>query len=115
MSDQKDKAFRRWAKVLNPTILRGNLITAAIFLAAYELLRGSVIDRIRDFFTHEFRDGVGIPSETYASDCLALDKSTFRASLLWLRKMSAIDDSDIGRSIASGNTGMNWLTSCLDF
>jgi hypothetical protein len=97
MSDHLEQARRGWAKFLNPEVLRGNLIVASIFLAIYEMLRTSVIDRIRDFFSHEFRDGEWIASEDYQTKCLALDKSPLRASLLWLKQMSAIDDADIAR------------------
>jgi hypothetical protein len=97
MSDHHEQARRGWAKFLNPDILRSNLIVASIFLAAYEMLRASVIDRIRSFFSNEFRDGEWIASQDHQTNCLALDKSPLRASLLWLKQMSAIDDADIAR------------------
>jgi hypothetical protein len=97
MSDHRERAQRGWAKFLNPEVLRSNLIVASIFLAAYEMLRASVIDRIRSFFSNEFRDGEWIANEDYQTKCLALDKSPLRASLLWLKQMSTIDDADIAR------------------
>jgi hypothetical protein len=97
MSEQWDRANQGWAKFLNPEALRGNLIVASIFLAAYERLRTSVIDRIRAFFTHGFDENGPIVSEEYKSDVLTLDKSPLRASLFWLQKMSAIDETDIAR------------------
>ncbi len=95
MSDHRERARRGWAKLLNPDVLRSNLIAASIFLAAYEMLRATVIDRIRSFFSNEFRDGEWITSEGYRANCLSLDKSPLRASLLWLQRMSAINDADI--------------------
>ncbi len=95
MNTPEDQVYRSWAKFLNPESLRGNLIIASIFLAAYELLRTSVIDRIRDFFTYEFNEHGGVVSEDYKSKILSLDKSPLRASLLWLKEMSAIGDTDI--------------------
>ncbi len=95
MDEQRDKAMRGWAKFLNPDTLRGNLITASIFLTAYEMLRASVIDRIRDFFTHGFDESGWVISDEYKTKVLALDKSPLRASLLWLKGMSAIDDADM--------------------
>src|SRR4051812_20190258 len=97
MSDQRERAFRAWAKFLNPEVLRGNLIAASIFLAAYETLQASVIDRIRSFFSDEFKDGEWLDSDDYKSKILALHRSPLRASLLWLKQMSAIDDADIAR------------------
>ncbi|MBW4460991.1 MAG: hypothetical protein KME47_12255 [Nodosilinea sp. WJT8-NPBG4] len=95
MNTLEDQAYRSWAKFLNPESLRGNLIAASIFLTAYELLRTSIIDRIRDFFTYEFNEHGGVVSEDYRSKVLSLDKSPLRASLLWLKEISAICDTDI--------------------
>lgn len=95
MNTPEDQVYRSWAKFLNPESLRGNLIAASIFLAAYELLRTSVIDRIRDFFTYEFNEHGGVVSEDYKGEVLSLDKSPLRASLLWLKEMTAIGDTDI--------------------
>lgn len=97
MNDYRERAQRGWAKLLNPAELRGNLIAASIFLAAFETLRASVIDRIESFFSDDFRDGEWIESAEYRAKCLALDKSPLRASLLWLRQMGVIDDADIAR------------------
>lgn len=97
MNHYGDQARRGWAKFLNPEALRSNLIAASIFLAAYEMLRASVIDRIRVFMSRDFRDRDWVPTEKYRTKCLALDKSPLRASLLWLKQMSAIDEADIAR------------------
>lgn len=43
-----------WERFLNPETLRSNLIVASIFLAAYEILRQSIIERIRDFYIKGF-------------------------------------------------------------
>jgi hypothetical protein len=52
-------------------------------------------ERIRDFFTFSFNEDGAIVSEDYKNEVLSLDKSPLRASLLWLKGMSAIDDADI--------------------
>ncbi len=95
MDALKEQVFRSWAKFLNPESLRSNLIAASIFLAAYETLRTSVIDRICNFFTYEFDENGGVVSEDYKNKVLSLDKSPLRASLLWLKEMSAIGDAEI--------------------
>jgi hypothetical protein len=95
----REKALQGWAKFLNPESLKSNLITASIFLAAYETLKASVIDRIRNFFTYEFDENGGVVSEDYESEVLSLDtnknKSPLRASLLWLKQRSVISATDI--------------------
>jgi hypothetical protein len=95
MDAPREQVCRSWAKFLNPESLRSNLIAASIFLAAYETLRASVIDRIRDFFTYEFDETGGVVSEDYRNKVLSLDKSPLRASLLWLKEMSAIGNAEI--------------------
>ena len=95
MDKRKEEAHRSWAKFINPEFLRGNLIAASIFLAAYETLRASIIDRIQDFFTTGFDESGWIISEDYKNKVLSLDKSPLRASLLWLKEMSVISDADI--------------------
>jgi len=97
MNEQRDQARRGWAKFLNPEALRSNLIAASLFLAAYETLRASIIDRIRGFFTHDFDENGMIVGEAYGTKVLSLDKSPLRASVLWLKEMSAIDDFDIAQ------------------
>jgi hypothetical protein len=76
-------------------MLKENLILASIFLTAYETLRSSIIDRIREFFTFGFDENGPNISEEYKTEVKLLDKSPLRASLLWLKNMSAIDDNDI--------------------
>lgn len=49
-----DKAKRSWDKLLNTQTLRTNLLLASLYLTAYELLRETITDRIRRFFTFEF-------------------------------------------------------------
>jgi len=95
MNLSREEAFRSWAKILKPESLRTNLIVASLFLAGYEMLQASVVDQIRSFFISGFNENGEIISERYKNDVLCLDKSPFRASLLWLKAFSAIDDTDI--------------------
>lgn len=92
---ESKQAYQNWAKFLEPESLKSNLIIASMYLAAFELLKSSVIERIRNFFTYEFNEHGGVVSEDYKDKVLSLDKSPLRASLLWLKEMSAICDADI--------------------
>lgn len=91
----KEKDRLGWEKFFSPPVLRENLIAASIFLAAFELLKSAIVGRIRSFFGDKFRNGEWIASDEYKRECLDLDKSPLRASLMWLKKMAAIDDADI--------------------
>jgi hypothetical protein len=95
MSTAEDRTHRNWDKFSNPESLKSNLITASLYLAAYEILRASVIDSIRDFFACEFNENGEAVHNKYQDKVLSLDKSPLRASLLWLKGMSAINESDV--------------------
>ncbi len=97
MNSRQQKLLQGWAKLLNPDVLKDNLIVASLFLAAYETLRASIIDQIRNFFWHGFNGRGDIISPNYQAKVLSLASSPLRASLLWLKSQGAIDDSDIDR------------------
>lgn len=95
LAKNQDEAFRSWEKLLNPEILRKNLIASSLFLSGYEILRSSIIDHIRDFFCDNFSLGEPSTSKEYQEACLSLDKSPLRASLLWLKQMDIVNDEDL--------------------
>lgn len=95
MNNQRSQAFRDWEKFLNPEVLKSNLIAASIFLAAYEILRASIIDRLRGFYITGFDENGLITNESYQNEVLSLDRSPLRASLLWLRERSVIGTAEI--------------------
>jgi hypothetical protein len=97
MNSHERQAIRGWAKLLNPQVLKDNLIVASLFLAAYETLRTSIIDQIRSFYWCGFNDQGDMISPNYQAEVLSLDKSVLRASLFWLKSNGVIDDSDINR------------------
>lgn len=83
-----------WERFLNPVALRTNLVVASIYLAAFELLNESIVERIRDFFFRGF-DEAGIQTAPeYRTDVLSKNRSPVYASLQWLKELGAIDDGD---------------------
>jgi hypothetical protein len=90
-----DKAQESWANFLDPDILRRNLIVASIYIAAFELLKNTIVDRIRDFFTTGFdQSGLRIDPK-YQSEVLVRNSSRVYASLDWLKESQAIDGNDV--------------------
>ena len=90
-----DKDRISWETFLNPEALRPNLIAASIYIAAFEILKTSLVDRIKDFFTNGFdQNGVRI-DPMYQSDVLSKNRSAVYASLGWLKEAHAIDDADL--------------------
>jgi len=74
--------------------LRPNLILASIYIAAFEILKDSIIERLRDFHVSGFDENGDIVMPEY-NDVLAKDKSPIYASLKWLKESEAITNDDI--------------------
>lgn len=86
---------QQWEGMLDPDILRPRLISGSIYIAGFELLKNSIIDRIRSFLCPEFDVNGDISDAEYQSDVLRRNPSTLYASLDWLKDMGAINDEDI--------------------
>jgi len=77
---------------LNPEIVRPKLIVASVYIAAYEVLKSTIVQRIKSFYTLG-----GIYKEDhpkYQSEVLSRNRSPVYASLDWLRESHAIDDNE---------------------
>ncbi|KRU21684.1 hypothetical protein ACPESL_11990 [Psychrobacter pocilloporae] len=91
--DEKVKAS--WERVLHPRTLKKNIITASIFSMGFEMLKNSIVEKIKGFFTNGFDKNGMIVSAEYKEKVLVLNRSRLYASLTWLRDMGAIDDEDL--------------------
>lgn len=91
--DKKVKAS--WERFLNPVGLKKNIITASVHSMAFEMLKSSIEDKIREFYTDGFDENGQIISEDYKNNVLTLNRSRIYASLKWLKQHDAIDDVDI--------------------
>ena len=84
----------KWERFLDPEALRPNLILASIDIAAFEVLKNSIIERIRDFYIQGFdQDGWTIMPEE--ENVLSKDRGLTCASLKWLKESEAINDDDL--------------------
>lgn len=90
-----DNSSTRWENFLNPDVLRPRLISASIYLAAFELLKDAIIERIEDFFTDSYGPKGNVVSSQYQTEVLARQKSKVGASLEWLKDHNAISNEDI--------------------
>lgn len=84
-----------WEYFLNPKNLRQNLISFALFITNFEMLKSAVVDRIRDFYSIGFDDSGDRHSPNYERRVLSRHRKVTQASLLWLQELGAIDDADI--------------------
>jgi hypothetical protein len=80
----KETTRLAWERFLNPDILRQNLILASLYIAYYEILKDSIIGRLKDFFAREWTKEGPMESETYKVKVLTRNKSSIYASLSWL-------------------------------
>lgn len=85
----------KWERFLDPEVLRPNLILASVYIAAFEVLKNSIIERLRDFYISGFNEKGWIIDPKYKTKVLSKDKSPTYASLKWLRESEAINDDDI--------------------
>ena len=68
--DEKVKAS--WERVLHPETLRTNIITASIFSMAFEMLKSSIVEKIKGFYTNEFDKNGDVVSPEYKKRCFPL-------------------------------------------
>ena len=90
-----DSNIEKWIKFLEPENLKGNLMFASLYIAAFESFKDYVIEEVKFFFHNGFKDGQDIFDPKYETHVKSKDKSVVKASLLWLLEMEAIDESDI--------------------
>ena len=95
MDNDKKKAQESWERFLNPELLRPNLMVLSIYIATFEILKDSIIGRIRDFYWVGFDEKNETIDPRYQSEVLAKNKSAVYASLQWLKESGAINDDDI--------------------
>ena len=86
---------RRWEELLNPEITRERLISASLYIAAFEILKQSICDRIRDFYCFGFGVSGDLVDPKYQSEVLSRDRSRLYASLSWLQENDVLHAPDI--------------------
>jgi hypothetical protein len=84
-----------WFRFLDPEVLRPNLMLASIYIATYEILKDSIIGRLRDFFVIGFDETGELIDPDYKTEVLDKNKSPLYASLEWLKDSEAITDDDL--------------------
>lgn len=99
MTPSQQKAFETYANILNKDVLRNTISTTSMYLLLFETFKDMVIDRLRDFYSHDFKfnDGkiISPESENYKNKVKMLDKKIFFASLKWFQQNNVISAEDI--------------------
>ena len=68
---------------------------ASIYISTFEILKDSIISRIKDFYWTGFDKNGDIIDPKYKIDVLSKNSSILYASLGWLKEAEAISDDDI--------------------
>jgi hypothetical protein len=90
-----DSVHEKWQNFLNPEVMRPTLITASLYITAFELLKDAIITRVCDFYTSKWDNGEAVPGPEYLSKVLSRSSSPVHASLAWLRENGAVEDTDL--------------------
>ncbi|QNM97107.1 hypothetical protein [Chitinimonas koreensis] len=91
MTDTTDQ----WERFLDPEVVRPSLFLATMFITTFEILKDSIVDDVRSFYTSGFDEQGPVVGDDYQSRVLSKNKSPLYASLQWLRENDAIDDADM--------------------
>jgi len=85
----------RWERFLDPDVVRPSLFMATMFITTFEILKNSIVDRIRDFYSIGWSGEGSSVSPEYKAKVLSRDKSPVYASLNWLHENQVINDYDL--------------------
>ena len=88
-------ASEKWEQLLTPSVMQERLISVSLYITAFEILKESIVGRLRSFFMVGFDAGGDVISEKYKTSVLARNKSPLYASLDWLSENDAIDQNDV--------------------
>ena len=106
-----------WNKFNNPKEIKKNLTDASLFLAFYEILHNTIVDRIADFFNNEFKNGKVVTSKEYKETIINRKinkkKYFFLSFCLWLIENNVITQDEYKRIIEIKEERNIFLSSCL--
>lgn len=85
----------RWERFLDPDVVRPSLFMATMFITTFEILKNSIVDHIRDFYSIGWSEEGATVSPEYKAKVLSRDKSPVYASLNWLYENQVINDDDL--------------------
>jgi hypothetical protein len=85
----------RWERFLDPEVVRPSLFAATMFITTFEILKDSVVDRVRDFYMCGWDETGPTISPAYQDEVASRNRSILYASLAWLREHGAVNDADI--------------------
>jgi hypothetical protein len=86
---------KSWEDFLDPSVMRPRLISASLYIAAFESLKSAIIDRVRDFYWCGIDENGDKIDPKYRTVVLSRNRSPVYASLDWLRENGVIELVDV--------------------
>jgi len=85
----------QWEQLLTPAVMQERLISVSLYITAFELLKDSIIDRIRSLYMIGIDENGMVIDDKYEKVVLSRNKNPLQASLDWLTENQVIDADDI--------------------
>lgn len=85
----------QWEQLLTPAVMQERLISASLYVTAFELLKESIVGRLRAFYMIGFDIEGDVIDEKYETSVLSRNKSPLYASLNWLVEHGVVDNNDL--------------------
>ena len=92
---ERKEHHRAWENFLDPEVMQDRLISTSLYIAAFESLKSSIVDRVKQFYQVGFGLGGDTLDPEYAKDVTPRNRSPLYASLDWLIEHDAITDADV--------------------
>ena len=84
-----------WEEALNPDSVRDKLLSASMYITAFEILKDSVVDRVRSVYALGWDGSDEVIEPSYQTEVLSRNRSTLYASLDWLQEHGVLSHRDL--------------------
>ena len=89
------RAVDQWEELLDPVLVQSKLLSASMYITAHEILKNSIIERVRDFYSDQWDEDGSHTGQNYQMAVVSRNSSLLYASLSWLKDIEAINDTDL--------------------
>ena len=85
----------QWENFLNPEVFKDRLINISMYITIYEMLKDSIINRLKDFYAMTLIGAKDLEGEEeYRTKVLSRHKNHLYASISWLIENGVINEED---------------------